>query len=227
LEESTSLKVIFKEDENMRIVVASDLHGKERAIQSLNRFLNSPASKIDLLIICGDITTFGNGKEARKILDSIETKVPMLAIPGNCDPPSVLRGIEESKAILLHKRGWKMDDHLFVGYGGAQTNETYGCTGPEAYTTLEKLVSGHPRKKVHLVFHAPAKGYLDNGLGNSIYRDFIEKYKPATVFSGHIHEAKGWTRNSYTFFLNPGTAAAGHFSVVEIQGLDVRVVADV
>ena len=200
----------------MNVLVASDLHSKKRALATLNSALNRFSDRLDVVCLCGDITTFEDGRKARKMLDSLATDKPVLAIPGNCDPGSVLEGIDSSQAVNIHGKSYEFQGHVFIGYGGAASHNSYGSETETAYKLLEGLVASQPPLKPHLVFHAPAFGYVDDGHGNPGYRKLVEIYKPASVFSGHIHEARGWTKNEHTFFLNPGTAAGGHFALVEL-----------
>ena len=210
----------------MKVLVAADLHGKSRSLETLNLSLKSFSEELDLVCICGDITTFGDWHKAQQMLDSLETGFPILVVPGNCDPPEVLRGIEASKATNLHGRSFELDGHVFIGWGGAETNNTHGCQTEEAGSRLEALIAPHPPQKVHLVFHCPPKGYLDKGYGHPLFRELVENYWPASVFSGHIHEEKGWMQNEHSFFLNPGPAAGGHYAVVEIRDEGVELVVE-
>jgi len=208
----------------MNVLVASDLHSKKRALATLNSALKRFSNKLDLTCLCGDITTFEDGRKARKMLDSLDTKKPVLAIPGNCDPPSVLEGIDDSQAVNIHGKSYEFQGHVFIGYGGASSHNSYGSTTETAYKLLERLMASQPPSSTHLVLHAPVFGYVDDGHGNPGYRKLVEIYKPTSVFSGHIHEARGWTRNEHTFFVNPGPAAGGHFAVVEMTGEGARLV---
>ena len=208
----------------MNVLVASDLHSKKRALATLNSALRRFSDRLDVVCLCGDITTFEDGRKARKMLDSLATDKPVLAIPGNCDPGSVLEGIDSSQAVNIHGKSYEFQGHVFIGYGGAASHNSYGSETETAYKLLEQLIASQSPLQTHLMFHAPAFGYVDDGLGNPGYRKLVETYKPASVFSGHIHEARGWTKNEHTFFLNPGPAAGGHFAVVEVAGEGARLV---
>jgi len=208
----------------MNVLVASDLHGKKRALATLNSTFRRFTDYVDLVCLCGDITTFDDDRKAREMLDSFVTDKPILAVPGNCDPPSVLKGIDASRAVNIHGKSYEVQGHVFIGYGGASSHNTYGSTTDEAYRVLEGLVAAQPPLRTHLVFHAPPFGFLDNGLGHLGYLELIKNYGPASVFSGHIHEARGWMRNEHTLFVNPGPAAGDHFAIVRITDEGAEVV---
>ena len=81
----------------MKLLALSDLHGDYSHIGSiLNR-----AGQIDAVLIAGDLTDFGPDEKALKLLEMF--KVPVLAVPGNCDNPSLLKVLDKNEnTINLH-----------------------------------------------------------------------------------------------------------------------------
>ena len=74
----------------MNILAISDLHGSTH--KALNNYLKN--NKIDLIVIAGDITHFGPAELAEDILNEISSyDIPVVAIPGNCDPQGVSKSI--------------------------------------------------------------------------------------------------------------------------------------
>lgn len=56
----------------------------------------------DIVLVVGDITNFGSVEEAEKILSSIleVARVPILFVPGNCDPPQLLSCSPRSQNLI-------------------------------------------------------------------------------------------------------------------------------
>jgi uncharacterized protein len=208
----------------MKILVASDLHGKQQAREALGAAVKRFENELDLIILCGDITTFEGKEKALKMVQALGTELPVLAVPGNCDPPEVLDGVETAGAVNLHRKRFEKDGHVFIGYGGANSHNHYGCTSPEVGNILEELIGNTPPEKLHFVFHMPPFCHLNSRLGNPLFLELVKKYRPQTVFSGHVHEAKGVDQSAYTMFVNPGPAAGGHFAVIEITDEGAKVV---
>ena len=69
----------------MKLLALSDLHGDYSHVESII----DKAGDIDAVLIAGDITDFGPDEKALELLGMF--KVPVLAVPGNCDNPSLLK----------------------------------------------------------------------------------------------------------------------------------------
>jgi Icc-related predicted phosphoesterase len=80
-----------------------------------------------------------------------------------------------------------------------------------------------------LVLHFPVKGHLDQvargeNTGSESALRIVEKYKPALVISGHIHETRGVeTDENGVLYVNPGPIKDGYAALVNIdRGQDKR-----
>ena len=72
----------------LRILVTTDFHGDAEAFRKTA--LKAKQSKTDIIVICGDITHFGSIQNGRELLTFLlEPNVPVLFVPGNCDPPEL------------------------------------------------------------------------------------------------------------------------------------------
>ena len=71
----------------MRILAVSDIHGSDSGHAAIKKFINT--HQPDILVIAGDITHFGPGEWARKMLNSIQ--IPVIAVNGNCDTGDVIQ----------------------------------------------------------------------------------------------------------------------------------------
>jgi len=199
----------------MKILVLTDIHSSERAIDIASRDIEEHAP--ELLIICGDITHFGPGSFAEKFLDSISIKT--LAVPGNCDPPEVLRVLED-RNVSLHGKTAEIGSFIFVGLGGSNKtpfNSFTEFTEDYIFAALDRVMV----ENAILVTHVPTKGYLDGPspsehYGSEAVAKIVDKYRPRVAISGHIHEARGVTRDKGTLFFNPGPAMRGNRAILSL-----------
>ncbi|MDH4123493.1 MAG: metallophosphoesterase [Thermoplasmata archaeon] len=200
----------------LKVIAVSDIHGDARA----RRFLTEVISKHspDLLIICGDITTFGPASFAEQLLKNLGAKCAV--IPGNCDPEDVLDVIEKH-SISLHEKRVEIDGIDFVGMGGSPI-----CTMrtpremDEEY--IEKVLSDIMVENCVLVTHAPPYGINDltrsgKRLGSRAVERIVRKFHPRIVLSGHVHEAKGITEDNGMIFANPGPLKEGNIVLMDID----------
>ncbi|MBN2514169.1 MAG: metallophosphoesterase family protein, partial [Sedimentisphaerales bacterium] len=177
-------------------------------------------------------TTFGEADHAASVLDPLLSQpVPVLAVPGNCDPEGVSQYLE-SKQISLHGRALQQGGYLFVGAGGSlpcpglTPNE---CKDDFFETILSKALQLNEAnsafsasKRLILVTHQPAFGtavdtVAGRSTGSPSIRRFIETYRPLLAVSGHIHEAFGIDRIGPTTLVNPGPLKQGRYATVDLK----------
>lgn len=202
----------------MRFLVLSDIHGR----MGVADWANGLAAKnsVDAFIILGDITHFGPGSWAGEFLPRL--KLPLYAIPGNCDPAEAVMKEIEKHGTLLHKKKLKVGGMTFVGLGGSNPTifETpFEMEEEDIMAALEPLME----PGAVMVVHAPAKGINDtipNGMhvGSEAILQLVERYRPKVVLSGHIHEARGLVKKDGTLFMNPGAAKDGYAALLELDG---------
>jgi Icc-related predicted phosphoesterase len=99
----------------MKILAISDIHGKHtKIIDYLNK------NPVDLIILTGDITNFGPSELAEEILNEISSfDIPVLAIPGNCDPVDLYGNIQNSRAVNIHGTSVTIKNVGICGFGGS------------------------------------------------------------------------------------------------------------
>ena len=200
----------------MRFLVISDIHGRDRVIDWANRIAKD--LRTDGIIVLGDITRFGPPEWAGHFLESMV--VPVFAIPGNCDPLSVIEVIEK-KAISLHKKRVRIGEHTFVGMGGSNPtlfSTPYELTEEEIERSLRPLME----RDVVLVTHTPPLGLNDMAFsgrhgGSAAIRKLVNEFHPKAVLSGHIHEAPGIMNERGTLFLNPGAAKDARAAILDLN----------
>ncbi len=196
----------------MELCVVSDLHGRISYVPVLKKI------DYDLLIICGDITSFGHYENAFEILNLFPE--PYLAVHGNCDYEDVLKALDYKKCNL-HQNIIKREGNTFVGFGGS--NLFIGKT-PTEYPeeVIYKGLSQTPEGCI-LVSHAPPRGTkTDKALkikhvGSTAVRQVIEERKPSIVLCGHIHESRNTDYLGETLLVNPGKFSEGYYAMVSVE----------
>jgi uncharacterized protein len=207
----------------MKIIAISDLHGDIKPIIS---YLKD--NKVDLIIIAGDITNFGPPELGEDLLNEISSfGIPVLAIPGNCDPESIHVNIDQSQAINIHARNMIIKNIGICGFGGS--NPTPFDTPLEfeeiqIYDEAKKVFNGIENEEITLfITHAPPYGtktdLLPSGshVGSKSLRKIIEEMQPTLNICGHIHEARGTDKIGNTTIVNPGELSHGYAYLIQIS----------
>ncbi|NCN99305.1 hypothetical protein COU62_02185 [Candidatus Pacearchaeota archaeon CG10_big_fil_rev_8_21_14_0_10_35_219] len=183
----------------LKVLAASDLHGDSRAAEALaNR---AEREKVDLVVLCGDLTGFVDTKGLIKPFNDKGQKVLML--PGNWDSFATVD-------FLARVYGMKNIHGYSASYGGVGFFGAGGATDVGPHTTLsenelmevlEKAHSGLKgiEKKVMLTHMHPAGGKSEfSGVeGSKSIRQAIKKFKPSVLIHGHIHEGSGIEETIY------------------------------
>ncbi len=182
-------------------------------------------SGFDLVLLAGDLTNFLGPDHARRIVEPLqESGVPVLAVCGNCDLPTVENYFREEE-MDLDRRARVVDGVKLVGLSGGlpfgdlpyeRTEADYDRVAAEAFAAAA-AVDGRP---TILVSHQPPFGTacdIARGLhvGSRSLRTAIERCQPDLVFSGHIHEAVGADTIGRTQVVNPGPWFQGRSVVIE------------
>lgn len=181
------------------ILAVADLHGRRAAVRSLQQAAQE--HQPDVIVLAGDITTFGSKAEVRRILDSLPGDV--LAIPGNMDGSATLEAIREGRARDL-------------------TTEAVEVSGV--------LFSGQPDRRDRcdvLVIHEPPKGILDDvgggrHIGEATHLAAMRQIRPRLVLCGHVHESPGIARLGETTVVNCTVGSGGRGALIEIERDQVR-----
>jgi len=182
------------------MLFVADLH------YSLRQFdwLTANAGGYDLVIIGGDLLDHASALDfdvqivvVEKYLQRIRQKTRLLVSSGNHDGDSRNAADESVAEWLLHSRA----DGLFVDGDSAVVGDTRitACPwwdGPVSCAELEKLLAREASHNTHRWIwshHAPPDTRVSwNGkriLGDSLLREWIERFGPDLVLCGHIHNA--------------------------------------
>jgi Icc-related predicted phosphoesterase len=208
----------------MKILAISDLHGKIH--KALNLYLMN--NKIDLIVIAGDITHFGPAELAEDILNDISShNIPIVVVPGNCDPKRIHSQLENSKAINVHGKSTTIRNVGICGFGGSNItpfNTPMEFGEVEIYEALDKIMLQMKDQDVQiLVTHAPPYNTkadkLPNGehVGSESIRKIIVDHMPDLCICGHIHEAQSIDKLDDTIILNPGEISTGGACLIDIE----------
>lgn len=176
----------------LRILAASDLHGDSRATKRLAEIANS--EKVDLVVLCGDLTGFSDTKDIIKPFKDKGKKV--LILPGNWDSFATTDFLANFYGVRnIHGYSAVYDKVGFFGAGGADVGPFSVVSEREMMKTLEKAHSGLEgiEKKVMLTHMHPkgSKSEFSGIEGSKSIRNAIKKFRPDILLHGHIHEGAG------------------------------------
>lgn len=210
----------------MKILAVSDLHGD---VKHITTYLQE--NKVDLIIIAGDITHFGPAELGEDILNEISSfNIPVLAIPGNCDPESIHITMDNSQAKNIHARNLLIRDIGICGFGGSNPtpfNTPLEFEEVQIYGEAKKTLDAIKEQKITLfITHAPPydtkTDLLPSGehVGSKSIRKIIEELQPTLNICGHIHEARGTDKIGNTQVINPGQISEGHACLIKIPDVN-------
>ncbi len=220
----------------MKILAVSDIHGKYMKIIDYLK-----GNSVDLIIITGDITDFGPSELGEEILNEISSfNIPVLAIPGNCDPVSIYGNIDNSNAINIHGRSVTIKNIGICGFGGSNPtpfNTPLEFDEVEIYDEAKRAIEGIKDQKVTLfVTHAPPlrtnTDKLPSGdhVGSESIRRIIKEFQPSLNICGHIHEARAMDEIGETKVVNPGILSDGYACMINIDDAneeDIKVLPEI
>ena len=179
----------------MRILASGDLHGDMGLASRLAE--KSEKEKIDLVILCGDLT-FREQSTKNIIGPFVKKKKKVLIIPGNHETIATTDFLAELYGVKnIHGYSVKYEHIGIFGCGGANIGPHSKFTDKEIYDLLKQGFESiqHLSKKI-MVTHVHPTGTRMEKLsefvpGSSGVRRAIEKFKPDILFCSHVHEAEG------------------------------------
>ena len=206
----------------MRIICLSDIHGSYARANAILK-----AERFDVLLIAGDLTTFGAAQEASSALESfVEHGKPVVGVAGNMDPP-ILEEVFERLNVSINGRGKIVQGVGFFGVSASPPtplNTPYEISEDEiADRALRGWRETQGAKRRIFVPHAPPSDssvdLLKDGrhVGSSSVRKFVEEFQPDALVCGHIHEARGTDKLGNTEIVNCGPAGKGYYAIIEIN----------
>ena len=224
----------------MKMLFVADLHYTLRQLD----WLVENASRFDLVIIGGDLLDLGSTLDfdlqivvVEKYLHRIRRNAPLLVSSGNHDGDSHNAANECFAEWLLLSRA----EGLFVDGESAMLGDTRvtACpwwNGPVSRAELEDLLARESVKSVRRWIwshHEPPEGARVSWTGKKLLGDhflleWINRFEPDLVLSGHIHSAPFYPEGSWidrvgkTWVFNPGRQT-GPFPTYIILDLEASV----
>jgi uncharacterized protein len=211
----------------MLILALSDIHN---AYSDAEKIL-SKEKDYDLILVCGDITTFGSAPDARKVIERFQAYGrPLLSISGNMDSAGIDEVLVEMDCSIDGK-GKIIGDIGFFGVSAAPISELRTPYERAEEEIFEKATAGWKdiegsKCRVFVPHSPPFNSKLDvihsgRNVGSKSVRKFIDLYQPEIVACGHIHEARGIDMLGKSQMINCGSVAEGYYAVIEI-GQSIR-----
>ena len=206
----------------MRVVCITDLHG---ALGALDGIL-SHAGPADVVLLGGDITSFGTPNAAEFLVQRARQHCPqVLTVGGNCDSAAIDERLA-SLGVSLFGRGVMLQGVGFYGVSAMPpwTGTMYELSEDEIAAALAtgRGQLTQPRHEV-VLSHTPPRGTLldrtrrGEHVGSVAVRQFLDQVQPALVLCGHIHEARGTDRLGATTIVNCGAAFDGLYAVADVN----------
>lgn len=182
----------MKKQTKLRLLAASDIHGDVSLAKKLAK--KAEKEKVDLVVLCGDITSPAETPNLIKPFKDAKKKV--LIIPGNWDSFATTDFLAEIYGVRnIHGYSVKYNEIGFFGAGGAEGPGEGRITEKELFNTLKKAYSGLKglKKKIMVTHMHPAnsKSEFSGVPGSESITKAIKKFKPDILIHGHIHEASG------------------------------------
>lgn len=226
----------------MKFLIISDMHGN---LENLDK-LDSVFKEVDGVLCAGDFTEFKKTgpeetvlikKTAKTVLEKLVSKhESVFSVIGNCDEPDFIEEIE-NQDISVHKG---LLFHEGFAIAGSSGGSVFTKTTPNERTE-EELMSdfeivenssascadenGHWHNLIIISHNPPRCEKLDSPApgvhaGSPMFTDFIKKYAPVLVVTGHIHEGAGVEKIGDTTVVNPGALLEGKYALAEFEKKD-------
>jgi len=198
-------------------IVFGDIHERIGAVERIDGI-----GRASGVFLSGDLTNLGTRESASRIVDAVTALNPHVrAQIGNMDTPAVERVLVERK-LNVHNEVADLGGGVCLAAVGYSTPTPFGTPSEVSESqvcqwTHDVLEAAGGFAQVILMVHTPPRGDVVDRLpsgahvGSPGVRALIEKYQPAIVVTGHIHEGAGEERIGRSHVLNPGAFGAGGY----------------
>jgi Icc-related predicted phosphoesterase len=207
----------------MRVAYVVDVHDAFEAVPNALEEIGA----VDVLIVGGDITTFGTPDEAERAIELWRPLAPKLvAVAGNMDSPAIDERLV-ALGVSCDGRGVAIGDVGIAGVSAAPLSPLhtpYELPDEELARRAEAGLADVKECRVRILCpHAPPYGTAcdrirsGENVGSPALRALVEREAPDVVLCGHIHESRAidWLGSSQ--IVNPGPVSAGHYALVEVD----------
>jgi len=206
----------------MRLLFVADLH------YSLKQFdwLLAEAGDFDVVAIGGDLLDLGSALDAdiqiaivEKYLGLLSEKTSLIVSSGNHDGDSRNEADESMAAWVQAARGERLHvDGDSFDFGETRITVCPWWDGDQSRAELEAQLereAAQVRGRWVWIYHAPPEGSRTSWagrrfIGDESLRNWIDRFQPDMVFSGHIHNSPFFAEGSWidrlgrTWVFNPG-----------------------
>jgi Icc-related predicted phosphoesterase len=206
----------------MRLLFVADLH------YSLKQFdwLLAEAGDFDVVAIGGDLLDLGSALDAdiqiaivEKYLGLLSEKTSLIVSSGNHDGDSRNEADESMAAWVQAARGERLHvDGDGFDFGETRITVCPWWDGDQSRAELEAQLereAAQVRGRWVWIYHAPPEGSRTSWagrrfIGDESLRNWIDRFQPDMVFSGHIHNSPFFAEGSWidrlgrTWVFNPG-----------------------
>lgn len=183
----------------MKILAAGDIHGDVSQVKKL--VAKAKKEKVDLVVLCGDITFFEQSIEGL-IGPFVKNKQKVIFVPGNHESFATADFLTDVYHITnLHGYSFKINDIGLFGCGGANIGPSSALNEKEIFDILKKGSNklGHIKKKIMVTHIHPtgtnadkiSKAVTGVYTGSKGVEKAVKELKPDIVFCAHAHEASG------------------------------------
>jgi Icc-related predicted phosphoesterase len=202
--------------EHLRIAAIADLHVKKTGQASLQPLFAAASEQADVLLLCGDLTDYGQVEEAKILAKDITAflRIPSIGVLGNHDFESgkadeVVKIIAGAGVTMLDGGSHEIEGVGFAGikgFGGGFGRRQLNAWGEEiikkfVHETIEEalklemaLARLRTPQKIAVLHYAPIHATVDGEppeinpfLGSSRLEEPIDRYRCNAVFHGHAH----------------------------------------
>lgn len=206
----------------MQIIAFTDIHGSYKKV---NEILSKEFA-YDVIILGGDLTTFGSPKEAEDAVKLFQSHgKPVLVVAGNMDPPNLEETFDRLK-VSINGKAVIVGEAGFFGVSASPFSPLHTPYEISEDEILRRAEEGWKyvqtaRWKIFVPHAPPFNTKLDRifsaaHVGSTAVRAFIEKHQPDIAVCGHIHEARGKDAIGKTRIVNCGSAGKGYHAVIEL-----------
>ena len=178
----------------MRILAAGDIHGDTGLADKLAQ--KAVKEKVDLVILCGDITRFDQST-SNLIGPFVKRQKKVLFVPGNHESFATADFLAQVYGVKnLHGYSVKYGDIGLFGCGGANIG-VEGLEEKEIYDLLKKGFDKIKdlKKKIMVTHVHPSDTKMEQFTeffpGSEGVKKAIDKFKPDLLLCSHVHEAEG------------------------------------
>jgi Icc-related predicted phosphoesterase len=178
----------------MKILAAGDIHGDTGLAEKLAK--KAQDKKVDLVILCGDITNFDSSTN-NLIGPFVKKKKKVLLIPGNHESFATADFLAQVYGVKnIHGYSVKYGDVGIFGCGGANIGVEQ-LEEKEIYDLLKKGFDRirYLKKKIMVTHVHPSdtkmEQFTDFFPGSDGVLKAVNKLHPDILLCSHVHEAEG------------------------------------